>query len=143
MTDTTENELFDCIIGNFKSAISDCKQMADPMSLRGLMYQRVKESLKLVEGSSRQIAHWREDSRWLQIGISAEAAHEMLRRWVANHAPGQQYVFMAVQLERWLNLVETMRHAKTEKIGPILPVPGKPDKPPQSVQVILPKDGEA
>jgi hypothetical protein len=139
MTETTETELFDCLIGNLKSARADVALMADPSILRGPLYFRVKEALKLVEGSARQIAHWREDSRWLKIGLAAEVAHQMVRQWVERREGPKAYTFMAIQMQRWLNLVEVIRHAKTGKLGLILPDMGEPDlRDTRPVQVALP-----
>lgn len=150
MTGTTEVELFDQLISNLKAAISECETLA-VLPFRGPAYIRLRENFKLMEGSCRQIAQWREDSRWLPLGLYFEECHQKAMKWVAENAPPHVFKFLTVQLTGAFVMVERLRTAKTGKLpegyvrqgvlGAILPQPLEgPHRDTTPVQVKLPTD---
>lgn len=158
MTGTTEVELFDQLTSNLKAAISECETLAAlhpvlrgeaPQPFRGPAYIRLRENFKLMEGSCRQIAQWREDTRWLPLGLYFEECHQKAMKWVAQKAPPHMFKFLVVQLAGAFVMVERLRTAKTDKLpegyarqgvlGTILPTPLEgPHRDTTPVQVKLP-----
>lgn len=74
MSDLTEHE----ILLRHKDALglahTACQRLGqnardDYLAPRGTDYGNLKEALELLEGSARQMAHFRADARWLKLGI--------------------------------------------------------------------------
>lgn len=70
----TENE----ILSRHKQALGEahraCQRLGrnadtDYLAPRGNDYGDLKEALTLLEGSTRQMAHFRADARWLRLGV--------------------------------------------------------------------------
>lgn len=77
----TETEIFDCLKTNFRLAAEHCENLAK-LPRKGPSYVRLRESLKLVEGACRQAAMWRDDTRWLRIGLMMAEAHDRAGTWL-------------------------------------------------------------
>lgn len=74
MSDLTENDILERhkqALGEARRACQQLGRNADPLYLapRGRHYTELKKALALLEGSARQMAHWRDDGRWLRLGI--------------------------------------------------------------------------
>ena len=74
MSDLTENEILDRhmqALGEADGACQRLKRNADEeyLALRSPDYMRLQDSLKLLEGTCRQMAHWRADARWIKLGF--------------------------------------------------------------------------
>ena len=121
MSDLTEVDIFDCLKTNLKLAAEYCVTIAN-RPLAGPTYEKLREALKLVEGACRQAAHWREDSRWLQIGLKMEEAHRLSGNWLRGKHPRFMFMSLAEALVHFYNFAEHMRTAKTGRVGTILPV---------------------
>lgn len=141
MSALTEQEIFDCLKSNLRSAASDCDLIArQPVS--GLYFDRMRKSLKLVEGACRQAAYWRQDARWLPLGIKMEEAHQRARIWL--HRPTVQskklFTKLGDVLRQLLRDVEGLEFLATGRVGAILPKPAAhPLRQGRPVQVALPE----
>jgi hypothetical protein len=96
--------------------------------------------LKLVEGACRQVAFWRGgDARWLAIGLCMAEAHKRAGDWLrgtknaagvrVKPAAGQLnplFLKLADNLRALYVKAEEFRTKRTNRIGPILPIPGAP-----------------
>jgi len=131
----TETEIFDCLTTNFRLAAEHCEDLAR-LPRKGPTYRLLREELQLIEGACRQAAHWREDSRWLRIGIYMGEAHRLAGEWLRGIkqpngarikiAEGQRHpLFMklAENLRAGWKRAEEFRTRATGKIGTILPRP--------------------
>lgn len=134
----TEIEIFDCMSENLRTAIDDCEKLAT-VPMKGLVYDRFRKALKLVEGACRQASAWREDTRWLPIGLMMEEAHKRAGEWLRGVVQpdgtrrmiplGEKhplFVKLAENLRALLKSVDELRTKKTDRIGMILPQVGAP-----------------
>jgi hypothetical protein len=129
----TEAEIFDCLTDNFKRAANLCEQLArNPR--RGPIYRELRTSLKLIEGACRQASAWREDTRWLKIGLLMADAHKRAGDWLrgVKMANGGRmklaeghlhpcFLGLADNLRAGARKAEEFRHAATGRAGMILP----------------------
>jgi hypothetical protein len=87
-----------------------------------------------LEGACRQAAAWREDARWLQIGLYMAEAHKRAGGWLRGYkdATGTKiklaeghlhplFVKLAENLRAAEAKAEQVRNAKTGRLGIILP----------------------
>jgi hypothetical protein len=116
-------------------AIHHCEDLA-VHPLKGPIYHQYRTELKLVEGCCRQASAWREDTRWLPIGLMMSKCHNMAGEWLRGvqdpvtkrRTPipeGQKhplFVKLAENLRALLVQVEKLRTGATGKMGMILPV---------------------
>jgi len=130
----TEAEIMACLSENFRLAAEYCEDLAR-LPKKGPTYIKLRQSLKLLEGACRQAAHWREDARWLKIGMDMAHVHEKAGGWLRGYtdregrhisiAPGQMnplFKKLAESLRSSHAGVERLRTMKTNKVGAILPV---------------------
>ena len=120
MSDLTEVEIFDCLKSNLKAAAEHCLDL-ERKPLQGPSYIKLREELKLVEGACRQAAHWREDSRWLSIGLKMEEAHRLCGGWLRGKHPRFMFRALAEALVHFYNFAEDVRTKRTGRAGVILP----------------------
>ena len=139
MARLTEIEIFDCLKTNLRLAAQSCEKLA-VSPRKGPTYVKLREELRLVEGACRQAAFWRGgDARWLKIGMFMAEAHKRAGGWLRGEKQPDgttMKIAAAHQHPLFLKLAENLRAAyvkaeefrtkKTNKIGPILPVPGVP-----------------
>lgn len=131
----TEPEIFDCLRTNFRLA-AQCSEDLATLPKKGPTYRKLREALKLIEGAARQAAYWRQDARWLQIGLQAAHVHQTAGEWLrgvkqpnGGRRPipeGEKhplFVKLAEVLRAGLVRAEQYRTAKTGRVGTILPVP--------------------
>ena len=134
-----EHEIVDCLTDNFKSAADSCDYLARSPK-KGPRYAQLRRELKLIEGAARQMAHWREDARWLRVGLYMEEVHKRCGDWLRGVkqpdgsrrpiAPGQLhplFVKCAEELRACLKMAETLRTKATGRVGAILPKLQQPD----------------
>jgi hypothetical protein len=143
MSELTEREIFDCLRTNLRSAAADCDLIArQPIS--GPIFDRMRKSLKLVEGACRQAAYWREDARWLPLGVKMEEVHQRARTWLHRPTVSSKKLFALLGdvLRKLLRDVDNLEFMATGRTGLILP---KAQEPPlrqgRPVQVMLPGMG--
>lgn len=138
MSDLTETEIVDCLKTNFRLAAEHCEDLAS-FPLAGPTYTKLRAELKLIEGAARQLAGWREDARWLKIGLDMGEAHKRAGNWLRGHHPRKLFLMLAANLRMGLAVAERLRTARTGIIGPILPtVLEGPHRDTRPVQVITP-----
>jgi hypothetical protein len=136
----TEREIFACLRENLRGAADDCDQIAK-QPLSGVHFDRMRRRLKLCEGACRQAAFWREDSRWLPIGIKMEEAHQRARTWLHRPTVKSKKLFTKLgdNLRQLARAVDRMETARTGRMGMILPeVQAPPLRQGRPVQVITP-----
>jgi len=133
MSALTETEIFDCLADNFKSAVRHCEQLARTPRT-GAAYHALREELRLIEGAARQASAWREDSRWLQIGLYVAEAHKRAGNWLrgAKLPDGTKiklsdkdrftlFNMLADVLRKGQRRAEDFRTKATGRVGMILP----------------------
>ena len=130
----TEQEIFDCLRDNFKSAIRHCESLArEPR--KGATYRVLRDNLRLIEGAAKQAAAWRADARWLRISFMMGEAHKRAGDWLRGIkgpngrriplAPGHlhpNFMALAENMRKGLSISEGYRTRATHARGPILPV---------------------
>lgn len=118
----TEQEIFDCLKTNLQGAADDCDMIArHPQS--GLAFQRMRSRLALAEGACKQAAFWREDARWLRIGLVIETAHQKARQWLdpATVSTKKMFTTLASALRQMLLDLKRLETGATGRTGMILP----------------------
>lgn len=147
----TEVEIFACLRENFALAAQHCQDLAR-LPRKGPSYRLLRDELKLIEGACKQASAWREDTRYLQIGLIMAEAHKRAGDWLRGIkldprkprvplAPGQLHpMFMALSaaLKALAINVEGLRLSKTGRMGMILPKPRYVSRNVSHSQVILP-----
>jgi hypothetical protein len=128
----TEVEIFSCLSENFALAAQYCDDLAR-LPRKGPTYHKLRECLKLIEGAARQAGYWRQDARWLQIGLYAEEVHKRAGGWLRGYKvngihitirEGQLhplFVKLAENLRAGYAKAEEFRTKATGRIGTILP----------------------
>lgn len=134
MSDLTEAEVIDRMTSSLREAMEASKTLSVE-SRRGKPYKQLREHLKLIEGCCRQLAAFRGDSRYLNVGLMMEECHKAAGGWLRGYrvngikvmtAPGrlnEMFVRLYVNLEGILYGLEQLVAARTGQSGPILPKP--------------------
>ena len=138
----TEREIFDRLQQSLKRAISLCTDLAtQPKS--GANFHALRAELKLIEGSCRQAAVWREDTRWLQPALKAEQAHQIARIWLDRPTVSSKKLFAKLGdvLRQWVKDLEALKTGKTGRRGIILPDNGFVKGMPEAPRLALPSIG--
>ena len=95
---------------------------------------------------SRQICHWREDTRWLTLAQLIAFAHEKAGDWIRRSPSVQMrkkahpcFQYLAEQLTQMSADVDALRTKPTYHVGAILPdiLPG-PHRDTRPTQILLP-----
>lgn len=146
-----EIDIFDCMRTNLASAVDSCEQLA-VSPLKGPIYEKLRASLKLIEGCCRQASAWREDTRWLNAGLMMGEAHKRAGDWLrgfkndegeriklADRHSYQCFMKLAENLRNYAALTEQIRTKRTHRVGMILPqaLPG-PFRETRQHRVMLP-----
>lgn len=118
---------------NLRMAARDCELLAT-IPMKGMVYDRFRKELKLVEGCCRQASAWREDTRWLPIGLMMEECHKRAgdwlrgvvmpdgtRRLIPHGEKHPLFVKLAENLHALLKQVSVLRTQATGRLGMILP----------------------
>lgn len=117
---TSELELFDRLGSSFKAAAEYCDQLASAPK-KGPIYYRLREELRLIEGACRQVGCYREDMRWMKVGLDAHKCHENAGDWLRSFAPAKYFTALAVTMRKLHAATEKLRHNRTGRTGMILP----------------------
>lgn len=109
-------------LGEGHKACQRLGRNADPTHLapRGHDYGELRRALKELEGTCRQMAALREDTRWTKLGIF----YAKVMRAIQPKFVGQRWVWfgkLAELFEQGQRRVAELKDAKTGKLGPILP----------------------
>jgi hypothetical protein len=123
MGDLTEVEIFACLKENFRLASEDCLRLA--RGERGPVYRRLRDELRLIEGTLRQAAWWRQDTRWLYVVPLIAKAHQSAGQWLREKGPetGRKFAKLAEILKSGQKAAEDLQLKRTERLGLILPKP--------------------
>lgn len=139
MSDLTAREVFERLVTSFREAAEHCEALAVQINrVKGQRYVKLREHLMLIEGSSRQAAFYRDDSRWLQIGQFAAESHKRCGNWLRSRLRGPMFLKLAENMRMMQRAAEEMRDQATGVRGPILPQQPKYDPENRSVQVRTP-----
>ena len=117
------------IIDRHKQALGEahraCQRLgrnADPdyMAPRGHDYSNLRRALQALEGSCRQMAHFRADARWIKLGVVyAKAMRTAQAKFV-----GQRWAYfneLTKLFELGQRSMEDLQSRKTGRLGAILP----------------------
>lgn len=133
----TESE----IIARHKQALSDARGECDWLAAqerskwekgtarpRGRHYMNLRDALNKLEGSCRQMAHWRGDARWLKLATIYQRAMPMCQRWYMAQK-WLQFGQLAEVFESGQARMAYLRDGRTGALSsrPILPEPGNMD----------------
>jgi hypothetical protein len=132
MGDLTEAEIVSRhkqALGEAHSACQELGRNADPLYLapRGKHYIALRQAIEHLEGSARQMAHFRGDARWTKLGFLYARLLQSIQplyvrtRWAEF---GKMAAFFGPDGQRRLDELQTR---KTGKSGLILPDPGRMD----------------
>ena len=133
MGNLTEIEIFSCLSENFRLAAEDCDKLAK-LPRKGRSYSSLRDKLELLEGACRQAAVWRQDTRWLSIGMFMGECHKRAGEWLrgvkvpggprVKLAPGHihpLFMKLAENLRAAEARAEEFRTKATGRVGMILP----------------------
>ena len=147
----TEVEIFSCLAENARLAAEDCDKLAKSPR-KGPHYRCLLEHLESVEGCCRQASVWREDARWLRIGLyvaeMARRAGDWLRGVKVDKGPRRRippgqlhplFVLAAGQLRMAYAKAIEFRDKAPPHLGMVLPkpLPG-PHRDTRPISVALP-----
>lgn len=118
---TTEQEILDRLMTSFREAAECCDQLAVSPK-KGAIYRKLREHLLLIEGASRQAGHYREDMRWMQVGVDAAKCHRKAGDWLRSHAPAMYFKALATAMRKLEASTKSLRDRPTGRMGAILPV---------------------
>lgn len=119
MGQLTERE----ILSQLKESLRLAAEAAYHLSqgARGSQYLTLRRNLKLAEGCCRQMAGWREDTRWLPFGLKLAQAQQMCGRWLREKQPAWRFKGLAEILAHAVVNAMELETKKTGKRGIILP----------------------
>jgi hypothetical protein len=134
----TETEIKACWRENMLAA-ADCCSHLQTLPAQGATFVKLREHLKLAEGSCRQMGHWREDSRWLYLAPQLENLHQMARVMIVSHYARQLFTKLEITLRKIVHSANDLENKATGKVGMILPDTSKgPHRETKPISVILP-----
>lgn len=142
MSDLTEAEILDCLKTNLKLAEANCIRLS--RGERGPIFQSLRANLKLVEGACRQIAQWRGDARWLQVGLKVAEAQKRSGEWLRRRQPGWRFEGLGQIMAQYFRAAHNLETKATGRSGLILPKPLiAPHRETRPVSVLLPENSSA
>jgi hypothetical protein len=117
-----EKEAFERVFSGLSQAIQECRSIASrPES--GPQFLSMMQNLQNVETALRQIAGYREDSRYLPTIACLAHTQKIARRWLdpATVHTKLKFTLLADALGAALGTLYVLKDARTNKIGAILP----------------------
>lgn len=125
MSGLTEREILSRHTQSLGEARDACQWLArnaDPEKIapRNRHYRNLQKALKELEGTCRQMSAYRDDTRWLPLGIF----YAKVMRTVTTKYRGMDWLAfgqIAQVFVLGIKKVETLAEAKTGRLGPILP----------------------
>lgn len=125
MSGLSEQEILSRHAQSLREARECCQQLAknmDPMYLapRGRLYRNLRKAVDELEGSCRQMCHWRADSRWLPLGIYYAKVNRTIQQ-LFKHRNWHGFRDITPIFENGLVKLEQLRTAKAGRSGVILP----------------------
>lgn len=115
----TEREILDCLKENLRLGAENADKLA--AGERGTVYLLFRQNLRLVDGCCRQMAGWREDTRWSPFGVKIRELQQRVGGWLVVKEPGWRFKGAAEILRYALAQALDLETKKTRKTGIILP----------------------
>lgn len=137
MAGATEHEILDCMRSNLLAAAAH----ADGLALvpkQGPNFEAFRAELSTVESCCRQMAGFREDTRWLPLCLLIEEAHQRARRWIVGHSSRELFLKLADNLRSLALTCDRLGTASTGRAGMILPDAPRDDRANRPVAVRRP-----
>jgi hypothetical protein len=148
----TEIEIFSKMTECLRLAAGYCDQLAiDPF--KGFVYEKLREELALIEGCCKQASAWREDTRWLYIGLTMAKIHQQAGDWLRGpkingvrlklneREKNMNFVALGEYMRQLYKIADELKNKAPPKLGMIVPEPVKPfmrDVSEKKYQVKLP-----
>ena len=125
MSGLTEQEISGKHIQSLKEGKQACELLArnqdpDKVAPRGHIYGNLQRSLKALEGSCRQLAHFRSDARWIKLGVLYARAMRVAQAKMAAE-DWAAFGKLGALFEQGLVRMDELANRKTGKVGSILP----------------------
>lgn len=124
-SDLSENEIVSRHIqalGECRGACQELGRHADPdyLALKGGHYRQLKQSLEALEGTCRQLSMFREDARWLALGmIYAKTLRIAQRAYVEER--WSKFTALIGMFHNGLVQMNDLKDRATGRIGSIIP----------------------
>lgn len=136
VSDLRESEIMERLVTSFREAAEHCEALALQQNrVAGQRYVKLREHLMLIEGACRQAAMWRDDSRWLQIGVYASDCHKKCGDWLRFKTRGRMFGKLAENMRMMLKAAQEMKDRATGVRGAILPATPKYEPVNRQIQV--------
>ena len=139
MNQWSEGEVFSFLSQHFREAANDCRDLAKRQR-RGSIYNRLRHTLIKIEDMCRIAAYFRQDARWLQVGLCMHEVHQCAGDWLRGmpRPPDDRgrprpplpipegelhprFVQLAELLDQQYRVADKMRRQRTGRPGMILP----------------------
>lgn len=133
MGDLTEVEIFDRMRESLKTA-AECADDLAVLPQKGPTYERLRAELRLIEGCCKQATAWREDTRWLKVGLMMAECHKRAGGWLrgyktqegvnvkfASQHQNPLFRMLAANLRDAIRAVDELKNRATGRVGMILP----------------------
>lgn len=147
----TEVEIFARMRESLALAAEHCDHLAVE-SLRGPIYEKLRDELALIEGCCQQASAHREDTRWLPISLLMAECHKKAGGWLRGYkingvtvkfASGHinpLFRMLADNLRAMIKAIDQTKNQRTGRVGMILPdmLPG-PHRETRQHRVQLPR----
>lgn len=128
LADKSEGELFSLMRSRLRTVIALCNDLAN-LPAQGPSYIRMRAELKEIEELCRQAAYYRDDARWLRIGMLMEEVHQQSRHWMRYRSPRFKFLWLSERCQALLTAIEELRTKATGRVGQMLPKPQRaPDR---------------
>lgn len=122
MSDTSEREIFDCLVSNIKLAKAQCPILYRSPRRVGPSYEIMRKALIAVENCCRQACVWREDTRHLAIADKINQLRHKAGGWLRQKPPEvRHFPMMEKLLDMLLISAEMLKNRRTGRVGMILP----------------------
>lgn len=136
MAHLTEQEILSRLKESLKEGAADADRLA--AGERGDIYPRFRENLRLIDGCCRQMAGWREDTRWSPFGVKIRELQMRVGRWLVEKEPAWRFKSVGEILRHALAQAMDLETKKTRKRGIILPVPLPAPTRTEGRQILVP-----
>lgn len=122
-----EKEILGQMRESFRLAAECATELAEAPA-RGPAYFTLVQQLGLIEGCCRQTCYYRDDSRWLPVGVAMAKVHEMAGRWLRQYPRTAEsneayplFMKMAETMQGLARVAEDLETKATGVAGLILP----------------------
>lgn len=121
----TEQDILDRHTQSLKEALDHCQWLGGQQdecnaAPRGGRYVRLRRALDELEGSCRQMAHFRGDARWVKLGTIYAKAMQLAQRLYIGQRWGE-FGKMTMLFAKGLHSADQIANRRTGTMGTILP----------------------